>query len=180
MATQRHPRIPRRGRLALALAASLALGGAAAEPGTVLKDTQLRSEPLGSADVVAELKALQTVEITERKGAWAGVTTQAGQAGWARILNLRASGQGAGDRGGNAVAAVFATGSTDGGAVATGVKGLDANMLMNASPNEAQAALLDGYAVASAEATGFAGEVPLSAQKVDYIEEGRGSGRRRR
>ena len=67
------PGLPRRRALALALLAAIAAGAAFAESGTVLKDTPLRSEPLASASEVGKLKARETVEITARKGAWAGV-----------------------------------------------------------------------------------------------------------
>ena len=71
------------------LAASLASGLAFAESATTLRATEMRSEPLGSAEVVAKLAAQQSVEITARQGAWAGLKTEDGQEGWARILNLR-------------------------------------------------------------------------------------------
>jgi Bacterial SH3 domain len=89
------PGLPRRRALALATLAALAAGAVFAESGTVLKDTPLRSEPLASASEVGRLKARETVEITARKGAWAGVKTPAGTEGWARILNrLRRHGVG--------------------------------------------------------------------------------------
>ena len=78
MTHTRLPGLPRRRALALAMVAALAGGAVLAESGTVLKDTSLRSEPLTSASEVARLKARETVEITARQGAWAGVKTPAG------------------------------------------------------------------------------------------------------
>ena len=83
------PGRPRRRALALATMAALAAGAVFAESGTVLKDTPLRSQPLASASEVGRLKARETVEITARKGAWAGVTTPTGTQGWARILGRK-------------------------------------------------------------------------------------------
>ncbi|HQZ32363.1 MAG TPA: SH3 domain-containing protein [Arenimonas sp.] len=173
------PGLPRRRALALATLAALAAGAVFAESGTVLKDTPLRSEPLASASEVGKLKARETVEITSRKGAWAGVKTPAGTEGWARILNLRTGTGTASAASGMQLASVFATGSS-GTSVSTGVKGLSASELMGASPDAAQLAQLDSYAVATNDASQFAGQVPLQAQRVAYLAQDRSSGRSRR
>ena len=170
------PAPPRRRTLVLALAAALAMGAALAESGTVLKDTQLRSEPLASSKVLAELKARETVQISERKGAWAGVQTTAGVEGWARILNLRTGSGQAGAGGGDALVSVFRTGSS-GTTVSTGVKGLSAATLMSASADEAEVQRLDGYAVDTAQASEFAAQGPLASRPVPYLPEPRGSRR---
>lgn len=175
---QHPPRFTRQRLLVLALAAALTAGAALAETGTVLKSTQLRSEPLGSAKVVAELAAKDTVEITARQGAWAGVTNSAGVAGWARILNLRTGSGLPGNDGGSAMVAAFRTGSS-GTAVSTGVKGLSADQLMSASANTADLQLLDTYASNGSQARQFAAQVPLASQKVNYLAEDK-RGRRNR
>lgn len=158
--------------LVLALAAALAAGAVFAETGTVLKATEVRDEPLGSADVLAKLAAKDTVEITARQGAWAGVTTSAGVAGWARILNLRTGSGLPGNDGGNALVAAFRTGSSS-TAVSTGVKGLSGDQLMSASANTADLQLLDQYAADGNQARQFAAQVPLQSQKVKYLEDKR-------
>lgn len=170
MTQTRVPGPPRRQALAIAIAMVVAIAGGAAmaESGTVLKDTPLRREPLASAPEVAKLKARETVEITSRKGAWAGVKTPAGAEGWARILNLRTGSGVAASVSGGQLASVFATGSS-GSSVSTGVKGLSANELLSASPDAAQLAKLDGYAVSTGDASQFAGQVPLRAQRVAYL-----------
>lgn len=175
----RPPQSPRPRVLALALAAALAAGAVMAESGTVLRATELRSEPQASADVIGKLAAQQSVEITARQGAWAGLKTQEGQEGWARILNLRTgAGQGSAG-GGDQLAAVFKTGSR-GTSVATAVKGLSAEELMSASANHGDVALLDQYAASPGEANGFAAEVPLASHQVAYLKEERSSRRRNR
>lgn len=172
----RPPRQPRRHTLALALATTLATGAALAESGTVLRATELRREPLASAEVVAKLAAQQGVEITARQGAWAGLRTEAGEEGWVRILNLR-TGAGQAGPGGNALA--YVTGSR-GSSVATAVKGLSANDLMSASANTAEVDLLDQYAASTGDASAFAAEVPLASHEVAYLKEERSSRRRNR
>lgn len=176
---QHKPRTPRPPLLALALAGTLAGGAVLAETGTVLKDAPVLSEPMGSADVLAQLAARETVEITARQGAWAGVTTPAGIAGWTRILNLRTGSGLPGNDGGGSLAAAFRTGSS-GTAVSTGVKGLSADQLLNASANPAEVDLLDSFAADSGQARQFAAQAPLSSQKVNYLDQGRGSRRRQR
>lgn len=173
------PGLPRRRALALAMVAALAGGAVLAESGTVLKDTPLRSEPLASASEVAQLKARETVEITARQGAWAGVKTPAGAEGWARILNLRTGSAAAASVSALQLTSVFATGSS-GNSVSTGVKGLSAEQLIGSSPDARQLVLLDGFAVASSDAAQFAAQAPLSAQRVPYLAEERGSKRRNR
>lgn len=174
MTVPRVPTPPRHAVLALALMAALAGGVVMAEQGTVLKDTSLRSQPLASAGEIGKLKANESVEITERKGAWAGIKTAAGTEGWARILNLRTGSGAAASASGAQLASVFATGSS-GVSVSTGVKGLSAEQLMSASPDSSQVSQLDSYAVASNDASQFAAQVPLNAQRVDYLAQERNS-----
>ena len=172
----RPQRFTRPHALALALAAALAAGAVPAETGTVLKPTEVRNQPLGSAEVLAKLAAKDTVEITARQGAWAGITTSGGVAGWARILNLRTGSGLPGNDGGSSLVMAYRTGSS-GTAVSTGVKGLSGEELMSASANHADLQLLDGYAVDGNQARQFAAQVPLAAQKVAYLEQGKGSRR---
>lgn len=178
----RHPPTPPRRRTAagLALAATLAAGAALAESGTTLKATEMRAEPLGSAEVVGKLGAKEPVEIAGRKGAWADVKNPAGQSGWVRLLNLRTGSADANAAGGgNALAAAFMTGSS-GDAATTGVKGLSPDILRGASPMPDEVAQLDQWASNADEASLFALSGGLSAQSVDYLKEDRRSRRRSR
>src|SRR5690606_36111004 len=139
-------------------------GPAGAEHGTVLKATELRAQPQASAEVLAKLAAKDTVDITERQGAWAGVTNEAGQAGWVRILNLRTGSGEASKGGGRALASVFRTGSTSADA-STGVKGLGAEDLRRAFPNAGEAARLAELAAAPALARAHADQARLQPQQ---------------
>src|SRR5688500_15429205 len=98
----------RRRALAAGVLACLA-GGALAASATVLKKTEVRATPAATAEVVAELKAQDTVDIATRKGAWANIKTAGGVAGWTRILNLRTAAASTGPGGGADLGALFAT-----------------------------------------------------------------------
>jgi len=150
--------------LAVLFCSSLAL----AEPATLLKPTELRSQPQGSAAVVTTLKVKDTVDITARKGAWASVKTPDGKSGWVRVLNLRTGSGQRGDAGIGTIASIFKTGSS-GNTVSTGVKGLSAEQLQNASPNPAEAARLNTYAATTADARRFANQGKLPSKQVGYL-----------
>lgn len=165
--------------LALALAALFA-GPALAESATTLRDTEMRAEPLGSADVVAKLKAKASVDITARQGAWAGVKNVEGLDGWVRVLNLRTgTADGKAPGGGNQLAQAFLTGSS-GNTVSTGVKGLSPDKLRNAGEAPAEVAMLDQLAASPDDARLYAASGSLQAHEVDYLKEDRRSRRKSR
>ena len=70
----------------LLLGALVASPLALAEPASLLKPTELRSQPQNTASVVDTLQTKDSVDITARKGAWANVKTSAGKSGWVRML----------------------------------------------------------------------------------------------
>ncbi len=152
----------------LLLGALLGSPPALAEPATLLKPGELRSLPQGSAAVLAPLAAKEMVDIQRRQGAWANVKTASGQTGWVRVLNLRTGSGQRGDAGVGALASVFKTGSS-GNTVSTGVKGLSAEQLQNATPDPAEAERLNGFAVKTADARTFAKQGKLADKKVDYL-----------
>lgn len=149
-----------------------------AEPGVLLKDSELRKEPLGSAEIVKQLEAKDMVDITARQGAWAGVNTEDGVEGWIRILNIRTGSGEKGRAGFGALASTFATGSS-GQAVSTGVKGLTANELRSASPNLAEAEALASYASSDADAAAFGQSGQLQSQSIAYLPFNEGKGKKK-
>lgn len=152
----------------LLLAGLVASPLALAEPATLLRDSELRAKPLADAAVVAPLKAQSVVDVGTRQGAWAQVKTPAGQSGWVRVLNLRTGSGQRGDAGIGAMASVFRTGSS-GNTVSTGVKGLSAEEISQATPNAAEAARLATLAVKETDARQFASQGKLASQSVDYL-----------
>jgi len=154
----------------LIVGAVLLAGTAWAESGILLKDTDLRHEPLGSAEVVKQLPANQKVEVTSRQGAWAAVTAADGSQGWIRILNLR-TGTGEKARSGfGAMASMFTTGSS-GKSASTGVKGLTADQLRKAKPNYPDADALSGLAVSNEDAETFGQDGKLQSITLAYLPE---------
>lgn len=162
-----HYRLPSSTSLLLATVL-LGCSLAHAEPATLLKTSELRSQPLGSASVVSMLQAKDTVDVVARQGAWASVKTSAGKTGWVRVLNLRTGSGQRGDAGIGTIASVFKTGSS-GNTVSTGVKGLSAEQLQSATPNPAEAERLNGFAAKENDARSFAKQGKLADKKVDYL-----------
>ena len=139
----------------------------AAEPATVIRATELKSEPASDATTMAQLAENTAVEAIERKGGWSRVKTKSGE-GWVKMLALRYGGSAkSGDSGIGRLFSVARTGSS-GTTVTTGVRGLDGDQIKTAQPNAAELKKLHGYAVNAQAAGSFAASGKLEAQKVDY------------
>lgn len=155
-------------RAGLALALISASGLAAAEPGTLLRDSELRAKPFGDAAVVTTLKAKATVDVVARQGAWAQVKAGA-EGGWVRLLNVRTGSGQRGDAGVGAIASVFKTGSS-GNTVTTGVKGLSEEKLNTAQPAPEEAKRLAQYRENEAGARHFAKQGKLASREVPFFD----------
>jgi hypothetical protein len=90
------------------------------------------------------------------------------------MLMLRYAGAGEAKQGDSGIVQILnvARSGTSGTQVATGVRGLDAEQLANAKPNEAELKKLHGYAATDDAAAGFAASGKLEARKIDYPKEG--------
>ena len=146
---------------------------ALAEAATVVRATDLKQSPAIDAATLAPLAENATVQTLERKGGWTRVKTEAGAEGWVRMLTLRYAGGGeakSGDSGIVQLLNVARTG-TSGTQVATGVRGLDAELLANARPNAAELDKLQRYAAPEEAAAQFAARGPLQAQHVEYAKD---------
>lgn len=154
----------------LLLAPALAL----AEPASLVRDTELRAAPASDAPALAPLGADARVDALERRGGWTRVRAEGGQEGWVRMLALRYAGAGEAKQGDSGIVQILnvARTGTSGTQVATGVRGLDAEQLANAKPNEAELKKLQGYAATDDAAAGFAAQGRLEARKIDYPKEG--------
>lgn len=149
----------------LALLLAITSGSVFAESATLARDTPLHEKPLRDAAVVATLKAGALVNVDTRQGAWAKVTTADGKQGHVRILNLRSAGGQKGDSGVSALASVFRTGSS-GTSVATGVKGMSAEELTGAEPDEAELRELHRLRASEEDARRAARQAGLKAIEV--------------
>src|SRR5687767_10401501 len=154
----------------LALAVLLVPLAALAEPATVIRATDLKQAPATDATTVAALAENTAVEALERKGGWTRVKAQAGE-GWVRMLALRFGGAAPkpGASGASQLFNVARTG-TSGTQVTTGVRGLDADQLANAQPNQAEMKKLRSFAATKDAATGFAAQGKLEAKSVEYAK----------
>jgi hypothetical protein len=138
-----------------------------AEPATVVRPTELKSEPATDAATVAQLAENAVVDALERKGGWTRIKAGANE-GWVKMLALRLGGPAkAGDTGLSQAFNVARTGSS-GTQVTTGVRGLDEAQLANARPNPAELAKLDTYATDRGAASTFAAEGKLMPAAVEY------------
>lgn len=151
--------------LALLLAAPAAL---AAEPGVLVRETELKAEPAPTAAAVSTLPAETPVEVGERIGAWLRV--KAGkQSGWVKLLNVRFSAEARrkSDTGAGKLLNTLTTGRS-GSADAAGVRGLDGDVLSGADPDFGQLDKLHAAAASPGDAEKLARKVPLTSQSVEY------------
>lgn len=149
----------------------IGLSGAllAGEAGTVIKSSELKAKPFNDASNINVLEASSSVEIISRQGAWMQVKAGKGSTGWVRMFNIRteASAQ-SGDSGMDKLGKMYKTGSS-GSAVTTGVKGLSAEDLKLAQPNQAELQKMNNYRSNSSDARQFAQQGKLNPQHVEYL-----------
>jgi hypothetical protein len=145
-----------------------------ADPATVIRATELRAAPATDAAVLAPLPESAKVDVLERKGGWTRIKTAAGAEGWVRMLALRHAGGGEAKQGDSGIVQLLnvARSGTSGTQVTTGVRGLDAELITNATPNAAELQKMQGYAAGKDAAAGFAASGKLQPQTVAYPKEG--------
>jgi hypothetical protein len=142
---------------------------ALAEPATVIRATELKKEPASDADTVGQLAENASVDALDRKGGWTRVKAAAGE-GWVRMLSLRYGGGTAAKPGASGLTQMFnvARTGTSGTQVTTGVRGLDAEQIVNAQPNPNELAKLHNYAAERSAAESYAAQGKLAATPVEY------------
>ncbi len=137
-----------------------------AEPATVIRATELKKEPATDAATLSELQENTSVEVVERRGGWSRVKA-AGAEGWVKMLALRYGTPGRqGESGLSQIFSVARTGSS-GTQVTTGVRGLDAEQIVNAQPNAAELQKMQSYAATPDAAAAFASQAKLKAVSVE-------------
>lgn len=153
--------------VALGTCCSLAL----AAPGTVTKNSELRSAPALDASLKGKVASQAKVDIVATKGGWVQVKTADGLTGWLRLLNVKpaeSKSAGSGLKGLVTAGNVARTGST-GSTAATGVKGISKEDLAGAKANFTEVAQLDRYRASAAEGQQHARSAGLKAQDVPAL-----------
>lgn len=163
-------------RLFPTLFAMLALAGPlpalAEQSATVLRDTELRSEPYSDARVSATLRAKSTLTILTRKGGWYQAR-QGSLKGWVRMSAIRlGEAQGGGSSGISETLQFLSSGrsGSSGVTVATGIRGLDAADVANATPNHQAVQRLDRIQVSDSQARTFAAAAKLRSHTMGYMQ----------
>lgn len=140
---------------------------AAAEPASVIRETELKQAPATDSPTLAVLAAQAGVEALERKGGWARVKAQAGE-GWVKMLSLRYGGPPKAGESGLAQLFNVARTGTSGAQVTTGVRGLEAEAIAAARANPAELKKLERFAASRDAASRYAAAARLEAKNVEY------------
>lgn len=146
---------------------------AAAETGQTLVAADLKSEPYMDAKTLAALPANSPLEILKRQGGWMQVKSAGSADGWLKMTAIKLGG-GASGKGSSGLGELWnvAQGGRSGNTgvtVATGVRGLGAEDLKNASANPEAVKKMQGYAVSRADAESYSTQAKLQRQSVGYL-----------
>lgn len=150
------------------LATNLAWAG---EPGSALKNDNLKAEPFSDAKPAGTLVRGEKLDILEKKGAWLKVKSAKSQ-GWVRLLSVKRSGSG--NETGGVLALASGRSGTGQVVSTTGVRGLNEEDLKAAKFNEEEVKTLEANTISAEEAKKYAASGGLSAQKIDYLPEPQG------
>ena len=145
-----------------------------AEPAVGVRNFELKQSPAGDAKTVATVPANAPVDLIKRNGAW--VQLKAGSdTGWTKLFDIKmgtgAVAPAAKSSGFSGIAETLnlAAGKRD-SSVTTGVRGLDAEMLKKAQPNEQEVTTLVGFASTPDQAQAFAEVGKLTPRTVELLK----------
>ncbi len=160
-------------RIYISLLLLLPLLAIATESAQTLTSTDLKQEPFIDAKTMSTLPAKTAVEVLKRQGGWLQIKT-AEVEGWVKMTSIRLGSGGADAKGDSGLAELFNVATTGrsgekGVTVATGVRGLSAEDLKNATPAPEAVKKMDSYSGSKNEAQAFASSGKLQAQQVDYL-----------
>lgn len=127
-----------------------------------VRSADLKSGPAHHSETIIELSPGQSIEVGERKGAWFRARTSDGISGWIRMLAVRY--QTATKE--SSMLDSLSKASRSKTTVATGVRGLDKEMLAGATPNHARLQELLGFPYTATDARRFAMEGGLKTREV--------------
>ena len=163
-------------RLLPSLLVMLALAGPlpvlAEQIASVLRDTELRSEPFNDASITTTLKAKSPLTILKRRGGWYQAR-HGKQQGWVRMSAIRLGEARDGGSSGIGETLQFLSSGRSGSSgvtVATGIRGLDAADVANATPNHQAVKSLERFQVTAAQARAFASEAKLKSSQLAYLK----------
>jgi len=143
-----------------------------AEPGYVIRSSDLMDEPYRDATPLTELKEGAAVEIIKRKGGWLQIES-AGNKGWVRMSKIRKGKAATQPTAGKEASGVLdlASGRAGTGNVvsATGVRGLNEEQLKEAKFNVSEVEKLESFAVSEQKAARFAQAGKLVSREVEFI-----------
>ncbi len=143
-----------------------------AEPGHIIRPSELMEEPYRDAVPLAELKAGDAVEILRRKGGWLKVES-AGRTGWVRMSRIRKGKMPEKPAAGREAKGVLALASGRSGTgnvvAATGVRGLSEAKLKAARFHAAGMKRLESYHVSRQQAARFAQAAGLTAKTLGFV-----------
>ncbi len=155
------------------LAIIVAVASAAAQPVTVERDSELRAEARHDAPVVAKLRQGTTGDVTAKSGPWVNLKTS-DAAGWLFSFNVRFASAAPGSEAGaadsaSALGRLVAPRRSVSVTATLGARGLDKEMLRQATFNAEQMKLLDQYAASKESAQAGASATGLEPTRVEYL-----------
>ncbi len=143
-----------------------------AEPGYIIRSSDLMDEPYRDAVSLVELEVGSPVEIIKRKGGWLKVES-AGKTGWVRMSKIRKGKVATKPTAGGEAKGVLnlASGRSGTGNVvsATGVRGLNEEELKEAKFSASEVEKLESFSVSEQKATRFAQAGKLVARELEFI-----------
>jgi len=144
----------------------------AEEGATLLRDTQLRSEPYSDASVITTLKSHSTLTILQRKGGWYQARTTSQQLGWVRMSAIRLGELKSGNNGLGETLRFLNSGrsGSSGVTVATGIRGLDSADVANAKPDHQAVKRLERFQTSADQARAYAEQANLKSRQLGYME----------
>lgn len=129
-----------------------------------VRSADLKRSPSHSAETIINLSQGETIEVGPRKGAWFRAWTTDGITGWIRMLAVRY--QAASPEG--SMLDSLSKASRSKTTIATGVRGLDKEMLAEAEPNHARLQELIAFPYNASDARQFARQGGLKAREAAY------------
>jgi len=143
-----------------------------AEPGYVIRSSDLMDEPYRDASSLVELEEGTPVEILKRKGGWLKVESK-GKTGWVRMSKIRkgkAAGQPAAGSEAKGVLDLASGRAGSGNVVsATGVRGLSEEELKEAKFDAREVNKLESFTVSEKNAVRFAKAGKLVSRELEFI-----------